>query len=435
MPRGAILAMCALLIGTACVMTWQAVGLAADGAFHLVHVMGTGHVYAAETRVLANGAHQGAALLAARAGVTDTRILTMLLGAGQLVLPAIAWSLAILLSRADRLVCAAVSMVAGLSAGATWFVNVSEVVLAVPLTTLVAVLLWQPRVWGWRDVVLAVGAAMLLVASYETAVVTGTVLAVWAAWRAVGAAVRLERFGCRSIAVLSSLSVVVALWGMSAGANPTHSQSFLYYVVSLEPWPFYLGLFGIATMVAGLGPWLEGVARSVVLVLGGAMSIGAAIGLEASTVSAFQARGGAAVAGLLVQVFLWSRWIERRRSGVSSLARVRGDRHRVERLLVTIPVVFVTAMVAANVQPVRSWSRSMDAFRFEVDRSRGIVQAEDVLASDRRDVLWGWTSSSLSLIVRSSDEAGVLVDRNPAYVPFRPASARRQLSDAYVWGG
>ena len=72
-------------------------------------------------------------------------VLTLLLGVGQLVLPAIVWSLAIVLSRADRLVCAAVAMIAGLNAGATWFLSVSEIVLAVPLTTLVAVLLWQPR--------------------------------------------------------------------------------------------------------------------------------------------------------------------------------------------------------------------------------------------------------------------------------------------------
>ena len=47
-------------------------------------------------------------------------------------------------------------MTAGLCAGMTWLANVSESVLAIPLTVLVAVLLWQPRPWRLGHATLAV---------------------------------------------------------------------------------------------------------------------------------------------------------------------------------------------------------------------------------------------------------------------------------------
>jgi hypothetical protein len=85
------------------------------------------------------------------------------------------------------------------------------------------------------------------------------------------------------------------------------------------------------------------------------------------------------------------------------------------------------------VQPVLSWSRSLDAFRVHVDRTQGDAIAADVLPVGRRDVLWGWTASSLSLLVRESPTSGILVDRNPSFIPFPPADAREQLADAFTW--
>jgi hypothetical protein len=411
-------------------MTAQSVALAADGSFQLVRVLGSGDVYGLDARILAAGAHQSAVVIAARSGVTDTHILSMLLGVGQLLLPAIAWSLALLLTRSDRVVCASVMMVAGLSAGATWFISVSEIVLAVPLTVVVAVLLWQPRPWRHRDVALAVVASVVLVASYETALLTGSILTVWAVWRATGATVRTERVGCSVVGALSLLSVFVAVGGSRAGSNPTHSQSFLYYVVSLEPWPFYVALLGIAIVTIALGPWVDG-AQRVTLVAGCILLIVSAAELEPGAVTAFQARGGAAVAGVLLEIFLLWRWIGTKRDSATLVRR----RRPVEVLLVAIPVLFTIAMVAANVQPVRSWSRSMDAFRSAIDENQDeVLYAADTLRTDERAVLWGWTSSSLSLLVRGTPSAGLLVDRNPSIVPFPTDDARAQLADSYTWG-
>ena len=63
MPWSAILAMCALLVGAACVMTSQSLALAADGAFQLVLVLGTEDVYGLDARILGAWAHQGAVVV------------------------------------------------------------------------------------------------------------------------------------------------------------------------------------------------------------------------------------------------------------------------------------------------------------------------------------------------------------------------------------
>jgi hypothetical protein len=92
-------------------------------------------------------------------------------------------------------------------------------------------------------------------------------------------------------------------------------------------------------------------------------------------------------------------------------------------------------MVVVNVQPLRMWTRSLDAFRAEVEAAQGTVVVDAALPPDRRAVVWGWTSSSLSLLVRSRPDAGILVDRYPSLVPFPPSEARAQIGDEYIWGG
>ena len=430
MPRAAVAALCAALVALASAMALHSVALAGDGAFQLLSILSTGEGVGAPSRTFATHAQQGPVVVASWAGVLDTQALATLLGLGQLVLPAFAWSLAIVLSRRDRLVCATVSMLAGLSAATTWFLSASELVLAAPLTLLVAVILWQPRALRARDAVVAVAASSVLVASYETALFTGVVLTIWGAWRAtIGSFGMRDRVACALVASLSAASAVVAVWGRQSGANPTHSRSLLYFVVSLEPWPFYVLLLGVAAVVAGLGPWLSGHVRSGALVLGTAALAVAVVASHPSPVRAFQARGGVAIAVVASVLFLWWRWIASRRGEKTPDAG-----RREERLLVAIPVAFMVALLVASVQPIREWSHSLEVFRAEVNRTQGVVHALDVLPPQRRDVLWGWTASSLSLVVRTSPDAGVLVDRDPAYVPFAAEDAREQLADEYVWG-
>ena len=160
MPLVAVAALCVALVALASTLAMQSVALAGDGAFQLVSILSTGEGVGAPSRTFATHAQQGPVVVASWAGVVDTRGLATLLGLGQIVLPAFAWSLAIVLCRRDRLVCATVSMLAGLSAATMWFLGASELVLAAPLTLLVAVFLWQPRALRARDAVVAVAASV-----------------------------------------------------------------------------------------------------------------------------------------------------------------------------------------------------------------------------------------------------------------------------------
>jgi hypothetical protein len=407
-------------------MALAAVSLTADGPFYLVRILGTDDLLTTNARLFGNALRQAPVLIAARSGLTETYVLSVLLGVGQIVLPAVVWSMAIVLSRRHAVVFAAVTMTAGLGAGMTWLANVSESVLAIPLTVLVAVLLWQPRPWRMGHAVLAAAAAFVLVASYESAIVTGLVLAVWAGWRARAASSGPDRYGSAAVAVAAALSVAVAIGGALTGKGSTNAQSSLYFMASLDPWPFYVAFVAAFLLLAALVVESRGLRWSL-LALGALGTALAAFGWTATPAVAFQARGGAAMAGSLAVLFLWALWIRERRSGTPGTTIV-GDRR-----LALVPVVFVAVLALANVQGVARWTCSLDAFRSEVDSASGVVPEDAVLPPDRRLVVWDWTSSSLSLIVRGDADAGILVDSSPSFTPFPPASARDELGDEYTW--
>ena len=164
--------------------------------------------------------------------MTDTYWLAVLLGVGYVVIPAAVWSSALLFTTSDVRVFAAVAVTAGVTALATWFCSVSESVLAVALTGLVSVLLWRAQPWGWGVIALASMASLILVASYETALATSTILGLWAIARARATAVHRERIGCAIVALASAAAIVVSVSGSFSGQNSSNSRSFAYFVVS-----------------------------------------------------------------------------------------------------------------------------------------------------------------------------------------------------------
>ena len=425
-PTPALVIVCAALVAASLAMAFQSLALAGDGAFYLLRIIATGEVFGTQERYLGNLVRQAPALLGVHAGVTNTYALSLLFGVGQIVFLAVVWSLAIVLSRADRVAFTAVAGAAGICAGTTWFFSVSEAVFATSLTALVAVLLWREGAWTWAHAIVALVASFVLVATYEAAFVTGALLAAWAGWRAYRATPSLERYACAAVAALSTLSVLVAAQGIREPTSPAHSRSLLYSVTSLDPWPLYLATAGLALFVAGMRPWLPRSARWALLGLGAtALGIGAA-GLDISTQAAFAARGGASLVVFALQLALLLDWATRGRT------HARGEP---DARLLAIPILFVVAILVANGSALRSWSGSLDAFQREVEAAAAPTDAHLVLPANRRDVLWNWTIPSLSLLVRTRPDASVLfVPYETGYVPFAPEDARSQIDDAYTWG-
>lgn len=421
-------------------MALYSLALAGDGSYYLIRVLGTEQVFGPDARILANGVRQAPVLLAVRLGLTDTHLLAVLLGVGQLVVPAAVWSAALVLSRAQSLAFSAVAITAGICAGTTWYFSVSENVLAVPLTVLVAVLLWLPQPWRWKHVALASIVSTVLVASYETAALTGAVLALWATWRAANSTTRVERFGVAIVALLSAFSAIHGAAWIVGARGQANAQSLLLDLLSVNPWGLYVALASGAVLIYASTSRADRRLRWICYATG---ALGVAIttarlvmtsqNVFEASFDAYAARGGAVLAALVLELFLFVLW-SRRRSPASvpassEISAGRGDR----RWPLLVPVLFVGAMVFADLQGLGRWSRSLDTFRAEVDTAVGVVSIDDVLPPDRQQAVWGWTSSSLSLVLRGDASAGVLVNSSPTHVPFPPSSARKQLADKYTW--
>jgi hypothetical protein len=405
-------------------MTVQGLALAGDGSYYLVHILGTNSIFDSRgPRMLANVVREAPVLLAARAGLVDTHALTVLLGVGQLVFPAIAWSVAIFLTRADRLVFCAVALTATLCALTTWLFNVSEGVLAVALTALLAVLMWE-RIWSWLHASAAIAVAVVLVASYETALVTGLVFGAWGVWRSRRTTCAADRYGSIGVAALALLSIATAVSAMTR-PGPGNARSFLYFVVSVEPWGLFVALAGVVVLVGAMATMDAGRARPAVAGAGLLLLAVGVGGLDVTTVTAFQARGGSSVAVMLLAGFLFWQW--------TVAIPARAHSRLIPTWLLVVPVVFAAATAGLLLSASTTWTRSLSAFRSEVNRTQRVAVAERVVPNGKQQVLWDWTAASLSLIVRRSASGGILVDRDPSYVPFAPKDGRKQLDDSFVW--
>ena len=421
-------AACLVLVITASVMTAAAVALAADGPFNLVKIIATDEVFAPDARYLGSLVRQGPALVGLHLGETDTYWLAVLLGVGYLVLPAAAWSVALLVSAEDTVAFAAVSATAGVTAVSTWFCSVSESVLALALTGVVSVLLWRQRPWGWGVTAVAGAVSVILIASYETAIATSAILGLWAIARARASVTASERIGCTVVAVASAAAIAVGLSGSFSGQNSSNSRSFAYFVVSLEPASVYFMLVCGLVLVAAFMV-SNGRVRIALVLLGLSGALVAVARFEPTPSSAYAGRGAAVIAVLLLQCLLAFRWRTRRTALRDGAANGRPQL----RWELAAPLAYVAALCAANIAALGAWSSGLDAFRAEVAASDGLVAVDEALAPDRRRAVWGWTAPSLSLIVRRTAEDGILVDRDPSYVPFAPTNARSQIPDTYTW--
>ena len=176
-------------------------------------------------------------------------------------------------------------------------------------------------------------------------------------------------------------------------------------------------------MIAALGPWFSKLVQPYVPSASPAGLAVASASFRPTPAASLEARGGVAVAGLALVLFLLWRWVD------DTPAAVPG--RPAAALPVGIPLAVVAAMVAANVRPTFEWSRGLDAFRESVNTTSGITDEPAVLTRAKRGVISGWTSSSLSLVVRNDPSSGLHVDRDPVIIPFPPADARRQFADSY----
>lgn len=428
-PAVVVATVCAFLIGVAVYLTLRSLALYGDGAHFLLRVVGSGSLYGPEPRTFVNAVHQAPLLLGLRLGITDMRSLALLLGLGQLVVPALIWAGALVLARASRFVFAMLTLAAGVCASTTWLFNVGEGTLAVPLAVLLAALLWRPNPWGPAHAALAIAAALVLVKSHESIVLASLVLCPWAAWRSVRSTGWAERWGCATVAALSAAACVGVATQRAEIADSPYAASLTRSILSLDPLALYVAAAASTLLLAAA---LVPPGRGRLGLFGLGLLAGSLAALILATppndvYGPYAARGGTALVAAAVAfalLLLWWRGL--------GWADVRGAP---TGLVIAVPMALACALVATLIPRAERWSESLAAFRAQVAAAQGVVPVDRALPPNQREVVWGWTSASLSLVLRSSPESGVLVDAKPTYVPFLPRQARNQIDDKYTWRG
>ena len=92
----------------------------------------------------------------------------------------------------------------------------------------------------------------------------------------------------------------------------------------------------------------------------------------------------------------------------------------------------VALMIIPTVCALR-WSTVIGDFRQTITQHQGVVPATDIPASPGSSYLWSWTNTTLSLILRSSSSNAVVENVGTTVIPFNIDLTERQISPAYRW--
>lgn len=419
---------CSALVATSVYVAVQGVALGAEGASFLLQIIDRESIVGQDARSFALAVRQSPVLVGVWLGETDTHRLTLLLGAGQLVLPALIWVGVVSLARSDMVVFSAVVLAASISWATTAMFSVGELAFAIPVAMLLAVLLWLPARWRNWHALLAVGAAALLTRSHEATLLLACLYGPWASLRAVRAQTRVERAACVVTASLGVVAVVAALREIERRRGDPSAENLTDSVIRLLPLEIYTLLVLAACLVAllfvsNLAPAL----RLGLLAVAEICGIASAYGLFATDGDAYSGRGGALLVATVCVLLLLTLWLRKASPAPGSAASGAGWTG------VWVVVVVACIPLVAAVLRAERWGDNLMRFREAVTRHHGLVPVEEVVPGDRI-VIRNGTSPVLSLIVRRTPEDAILLDRPGIPLPFPPREARSQLDDRYTWG-
>ena len=309
-------------------------------------------------------------------------------------------------------------MTAGLCAGMTWLANVSESVLAIPLTVLVAVLLAAAAVAA-RPCDAGRRSRGRARRGYESALVTE------AACSSGRAGVRVPEVCPRPLRRRRHRRRLRPLDRRRRRGALTGKGSTTPVLPLLHGPPSTRGSSTSPSSQRSCGP-----PRSVVESQGTPLEsprVGA-LGTQPSPPSAGRQRPPSPLEA-------WRRGVWQARWPSSSCGRCgsgsagrppasAGTTRVADRWLALVPVVFVAALALANVQGVARRTCSLEAFRSEVDRVLRIVAEDDVAAEPAARAGTGRAARCRSS--SAGREAGMTSTR-ARLAPFSPSSARDQL--------
>jgi hypothetical protein len=429
---------------------WVCRGLFWDGASFLAIVLDTRSFhdfYPARAHVA--WLTQTPVLLLAKAGVSDTRLLSMVYSATLFAVPTAFYQLALRRVRGDAVLLGVILAIIAAVYLPTWFFIIGEYNTTYAAATLAMAILLTTRDFSRRDAAVLFGLGILCLASYEAMIYLGPFLAVATLWsvhrsrttdgivRLLGWAAALAFVGGAAVAAHS----VYHYWNHDYFTRVRHATfdfwQDLQFIVPL------VGLGVLATISLLWPSWLKGrapvIATGVVaVVLLSTLWFRQIFNPEAMLFppAHYVARTGAGGVLLVLLAAMWvhTAWHGRPPRLLEILRQPMVGRH-----LVLAMSLLVLAATVPDLALTRLWVGYLDYFRGVVTSRSGLVASPNLPMGQWPYRLFAqdWTYPALSAIVRSAPGQAIIVApydyRN--YPPFEPRCGTVPRLEGYRWGG
>jgi hypothetical protein len=430
--------------------SWVCRGLFWDGASFLAIVLDTRSFhdfYPARAHVA--WLTQTPVLLLAKAGVSDTRLLSMVYSATLFVVPTAIYQLALRRARNDAVLLGVVLAIVAAVYLPTWFFIIGEYNTTYAAATLAMAILLTGHDFSRRDAAILFGLGVLCLASYEAMIYLGPFLAMATLWsvarsrttdaiaRLLGWAAALAFLGGAAV----SAGVIYEYWNHDYFTRVRHATfdfwQDLQFIVPL------VGL-GVLAIVSVLWPsWLKGRAPLVATGVVAAVLVSTPWFRQIFDPEAmlfppahYVARTGA---GGVLLVFLAAMWVHVAWRGRPPRLLEVLRQPAVGRRLVLAMFLLVLAATVPDLVLTRLWVGYLDYFRGVVTSRSGLVPSAGLPMGQWPYRLFAqdWTYPALSAIVRSAPGQGIVVAptdyRNPP--PFEPKCGTVPRLVGYRWGG
>jgi hypothetical protein len=442
--RGVVLLLWALVA----LNSWVCRGLFWDGASFLAIVLDqrTFHdFYPARAHVA--WVTQTPVLLLIKAGVSDTRLLSMVYSATLFALPTALYQVALARVRGDAVLLAANLAILAVVFLPTWFFIIGEYHTTYAAATAAMAIVLTGNGLSRRDGAFLCGLGALCLASYEAMIYLGPFLAAAIVWSMIAGRTtdRLARL-LGAVATLAFLAAAV----VAIGAVVEYWDHAYFGRVRLATFDFWqdlqfivplAGLVILAAVSLIWPRWLTGRAPLVAVgviaaVLLSTLWFRAIFNPEAMLFPPAHYVARTAAGGVLL-VFLTAMWIYAgwRVQPPRMLAILRQP--DVGRRLTTALSVLVLAATVPDLALTRLWVGYLDYFRGVVSSRTGLVSSDELPLRlwPNRLFAQDWTYPALSAIVRSAPGQAIIVApkdyrSNP---PFEPSCGTVPRLDGYGW--
>jgi hypothetical protein len=419
----------AAIVALAALSVIAAKALLADGSYAMLGILKKqGYWDFDRARAHAMVITQTPAVLAIKAGCRDVIVLIYAFSLGLIGVPAFLWVAALAMQWRS---CLFWTLLAGfcvthLTSG---FCSIGEYNTAYALTAFCASAMLRPVMGPLASAALVL-AALALTRSYESTAYLGPLLAAIAAerlWRRSRDACLAERAGLSGALALFVAGAGVAAWSIAHPRDPENlANAATFSWVLTNGHVILMALVGSIYLAADLCPWRV---RAPAIAIGIAAST-AYVALPDSWNSAELSYASRTVSGLMLFTLLAVEWFRFRRdcgTGSGNPARA----------LLTL-TLFIALTVPALVETYRfgAWLRSYERVAVAND---GWIAIDETDAGQDGGYLagyhWGWTSPSLSIVLRADARAGLLNSASyRGWDPFDPRTLEENPVSDYRRG-